>query len=403
MRALPAAPCRPVRAAALAAVLAVLATAAAAKVPSLPYRESGAAGSAAGDGTTGHVRAQKDSVGYAISAPDMAALLAAARAREGEAVRQRRQELGLTPDDAWVAAIMPHDDYRYAGPVYLHLLPGLQAPRWLLIGVCHACRRIGVRDRLIFDGYDAWRVAGGTTPVDGDLRARLLADLGPDAAFVDDERHADEHSLEGLVPWLRAAAPEASIVPILVPGMEWPRLEELSARLAASLARVCREEGWVPGRDVGILISADAVHYGCEGWGEGGGHHPYGCDAEGHAAAVARDETLAEATLAGPLSSAGPAAFVRLVWDTQRPDYPANPYRITWCGLYSIPFGLLTAAALEADLDRPPLRGLLLRYGDSVGDEPLEVPGTALGFTAPANLRHWVGYPALGYLPAPRP
>ena len=159
----------------------------------------------------------------------------------------------------------------------------------------------------------------------------------------------------------------------------------------------------MPGRDLGLLISADAVHYGCEGWGEGGGHHPYGCDAAGHAAAVARDVTLAEATLAGPLTAEGPADFARLVWDPTRPDYPVNPYRITWCGLYSIPLGLLTAAGLQRELGLPPLEGLLLRYGDSVGDAPLAAPGTALGVTAAADLRHWVGYPALGYVPATGP
>lgn len=346
------------------------------------------------------VRAQKDSVGYAVSPADMAALLAAVRGREQAAVEARRADLGLAPGDAWVAAVMPHDDYLYAGPTCLHLLPGLKADRWLLFGVCHACRRLGVRDRLIFDESEAWSAGGVEMAVDRDLRARLLAALGPEAAGADAARHADEHSLEGLVPWLGAAAPDARIVPILVPGMEWPRLRELSSRLAAALAEVCRERGWVPGRDVGILVSADAVHYGCEGWGPGGGHAPFGCDEAGHAAAVARDATLAEATLAGPLTADGLADFVRLVWNPAHPDYPREPYRITWCGLYSIPFGLLAAADLQAALGLPPLLGHLLRYGDSVTDGRLEVAGTRLGVTAPNTLRHWVGYPALGYVPA---
>ncbi len=338
---------------------------------------------------------QLDTVGFALSWQDMESVVAASRDKENEAVVARRRELGLSPDMPWIAAVMPHDDYLYAGPVDLHLLPGLQAERWVIVGVCHACRRIGVRDRLIFDSYDSWVVAGVTFPVDSGLRDRILAGLDESAAYVDDGRHAAEHSVESLLPWLRMAVPGATFVPLLVPGMSWSRMQELADQLAGVLATICREEGWHPGRDVGLLISADAVHYGCEGWGSRGGYHPFGCDAEGRAAAVAQDVTLAAATLAGPLTDDGLSRFVRLVWDPDRPEYP---YRITWCGLYSIPFGLAVAHRLQDTLGLSPLTGYLLRYGDSVGDGRLTVPGSRLGVTAPNTLRHWVGYPALGYV-----
>jgi AmmeMemoRadiSam system protein B len=351
---------------------------------------------AAAEGAGGpRIRAQVDTVGFAVSWADLEAVVAASRAAEGDAVALRRAELDLAPDRPWVAAIMPHDDYLYAGRTDAHVLPGLQAKRWLVVGVCHACRRLGVRDRLLFDGYDAWRVAGVEIPVADGLRARLLRLLGPDLATVDDERHAAEHSVESLLPWVRAAVPEAEFVPVLVPGMDWSRLETVANALGKFLARICREEGWEPGRDLGVLISADAVHYGCEGWGTRGGYHPFGCDAAGHAAARAQDVTLAEATLAGPLDEHGPAAFARLVWDPAHPEYP---YRITWCGVYSIPCGLLATACWQGALQQPPLVGHLLRYGDSVTDGRLEVPGTRLGVTAPNSLAHWVGYPAVGYV-----
>jgi hypothetical protein len=94
------------------------------------------------------------------------------------------------------------------------------------------------------------------------------------------------------------------------------------------------------------------------------------------------------------------ATFARLVWDPSHPDYPAYPYRITWCGLWSIPFGLTVAARLQQELGAAPLAGTLLRYGDSVSDGRLEVPGTRLGVTAPNTLGHWVGYATVVYLPA---
>jgi len=337
------------------------------------------------------VRAQIDTVGFATSWADFEAVLAASLEAEG------------LPDPAvipsgrrptWVAAILPHDDYVYAGRTAVHVLPGLRARRWLVVGVCHACRRIGLRDRLLFDNHVLWRVGGVTFPVDVDLRARLLGRLDESMAGVDDERHAAEHSVEALLPWLRAARPAATFVPVLVPGMEFDRLRETADALAAALAGICRKEGWEPGRDIGVLISADAVHYGCEGWGPRGGHHPYGCDENGHTAAVVRDVTLAEATLGGPVTGDGLSRFADLVWD---PDHPEYPYKITWCGLYSIPFGLSVAERLQVHLGRPGLVGSLLRYGDSVGDGRLELPETDLGVTAPNTLEHWVGYPALGY------
>ncbi len=344
------------------------------------------------------VRAQVDTVGFAVSPADFAVVLAAAGAAEDSTVAARRAALGLDSEAPWVAAVMPHDDYLYAGRVYRHLMPGLRARTWVLLGVCHACRRAGVRDRLLFDDADAWRVAGRETPVDAALRAELLAALGAQMATIESGRHRAEHSLEALLPWLREAVPEARIVPILVPGMSWPRLEELAGRLAAALAAACRERGWRPGPDLGLLISADAVHYGCAGWGEGGGYHPFGCDEAGHAAGRAQDLTLALATLSGPLVEDGPARFARLVW---KPGDPSDPYLITWCGLYSIPAGLLTATRLQRELGEPSLTGHLLRYGDSVIDPPLAAAGTRLGTTAAANLQHWVGYAAVGWVAAP--
>ena len=190
-------------------------------------------------------------------------------------------------------------------------------------------------------------------------------------------------------------APEAVFVPVLVAGMGMERLEHCAERLAAVLVAHCRREGWQPGRDLGILISADAVHYGCEDWGARS-YAPFGCDGAAHAVARRQDITLAQATLAGPLTRAGVRSFARLVWE---PDTPEYPYKITWCGLYSIPCGLSVAGILQADLGAPALVGELLRYGDSVSDGRVDLPDTRLGVTADNTVEHWVGYATLVYLP----
>ncbi len=74
---------------------------------------------------------------------------------------------------------------------------------------------------------------------------------------------------------------------------------------------------------------------------------------------------------------------------------------MTWCGLWSIPFGLTVAADLQAALGAPPLEGALLRYGDSVGDGRLAAPVDRLGVTAPNTLGHWVGYATVVYTVRP--
>jgi AmmeMemoRadiSam system protein B len=344
---------------------------------------------AASTATAGTIRAQVDSVGFAITASDFEAVLAASLAAEGLA-----GDFATSAAQPAVAAILPHDDYLYAGRTAVHALPYLQAPRWIVFGVCHACRRVGVRDQLLLDADDQWQVAGTLYTVDTRLREQLATSLG-DLASVSPERHHAEHSIEALLPWLGAAIDKPLFVPILVAGMELDRLEIVVAELGGILADICRENGWQPGRDLGLLISADAVHYGCEGWGSSG-YAPFGCDEAGHTHALEQEKTIAE-SLCGPVNRTMVAGFTEKVWDPTHPDYPAYPYKVTWCGLYSIPFGLNTARLLMEDLGEPAPTGRLLRYGDSVSDGKLNLEGTRLGVTAPNTLQHWVGYPTLIY------
>jgi hypothetical protein len=73
-------------------------------------------------------------------------------------------------------------------------------------------------------------------------------------------------------------------------------------------------------------------------------------------------------------------------------------YRITWCGRFSIPFGLAVASRLTESMESRALAGTLLDYGTSVSEASLDVSDLrGLGATAPSNLHHWVGYAAIGY------
>ena len=78
-------------------------------------------------------------------------------------------------------------------------------------------------------------------------------------------------------------------------------------------------------------------------------------------------------------------------------DY--REYKWTWCGRYSVPFGLFCAWHLQQELAAAPLSGQSLGYATSIDAPRIKVEDLdGMGVTAPANLRHWVGYAAVGYL-----
>ena len=67
-----------------------------------------------------------------------------------------------------------------------------------------------------------------------------------------------------------------------------------------------------------------------------------------------------------------------------------------------MPFGLelLRKVSLATESTIP--NGALLRYGSSLSEPELPVSTatrtSGLGYTAPSNFHHWVGYAVIGYL-----
>jgi hypothetical protein len=76
-------------------------------------------------------------------------------------------------------------------------------------------------------------------------------------------------------------------------------------------------------------------------------------------------------------------------------------YRIPWCGRFSIPFGLELLRKTARNTGLPVPRGTVYRYATSLSEPELpveiETRRGGLGYTAPSNLHHWVGYAAVGY------
>ena len=337
------------------------------------------------------VRGQLDTVGFVVGAAAAEEVVATAEALEAESIAAQDLRLKMDAVDGFIGGICPHDDHLYASRVYVHLTERITAPRVILIGVFHKASLWNLSDRLVFDSFASWHAPWAPMTVDP-LRGELLAALPEDAYVIDNAMHSREHSLEALLPFLQRGYPKRSIVPILVPYMGWERIEELSDLLSAALAEVMERNGWKLGRDLAIIVSSDAVHYGPDF-----DYAPFGTDVDAYIEAVAQDRELIAADLEGPLRPEALRTFLYTLVD----EDDVHTYRRPWCGRFSIPFGLeLLRKVALATADEVP-SGSLLAYGTSLSEPELPVSAAAreagLGYTAPSNFYHWVGYAAVGY------
>ena len=154
-----------------------------------------------------------------------------------------------------------------------------------------------------------------------------------------------------------------------------------------------KEHGWKLGRTSCILVSADCVHYGDEEWG-GRNYAPFGTGVEGYGKGIAQDRHVIRSSLEGTLSREKIAVFREMV---ESGDFQ-QPYKITWCGVYSIPFGLSVLERLsERAAEERAARASCSSTARASIPPKLPLAHAGLGITAIATQRHWVGYTAIGY------
>ncbi len=336
------------------------------------------------------VRGQRDTVGFVVTADQAEDVVATAVRLEQDAIEERDHALGLSPKHGFIGGVCPHDDHLYAARAYVHLTQRISAPRVILVGVFHAARLWDLEDVLVFDRFQSWHGPWKPVAVDS-LREEMISRLDSSSYVVDNAMHSREHSLEAIVPFLQHRNRNVTIVPILVPYAPWDRLSALTDELSAALAGILTEHEWKLGRDVAIVVSSDAVHYGPDF-----DHTPFGTDASGYQQAVDRDEALAREHLAGPID---PEKLSALEYKLVNQD-DVRKYKLPWCGRFAVPFGvdLLGKVAEKTGLETP--QGHLLRYATSLSEPVLPVSqdtlDAGLGFTAPSNLYHWVGYATVG-------
>ncbi len=303
-----------------------------------------------------------------------------------------QQEPATAVKQPLLATISPHDDYLYAGRVYFPLFRALRCREAVIIGLTHGAVRREIGDPqgvMLFDEYDTWRGLRGTEVAISPLRETLKRSLPEKTFQVNNQAHALEHSIEALVPWLQYYNPDVRITPIMVTAMPEARMDTLAGALAKSIIAYVQQEKLVWGKDVVVLISSDANHYGVDF-----NNTPYGIDSSAHAKAVAEDQRLMNAYLSGDLL---PAKISGLIAEITGSNYREGK-NVVWCGRYSIPFGLKLVAQMASRTGLGVLQGQVLHYSDTYSGGVLPLTQTGMGLTAPFSLQHWVGFFTVGYL-----
>ncbi|TXD52958.1 MULTISPECIES: AmmeMemoRadiSam system protein B [unclassified Polaribacter] len=302
-----------------------------------------------------------------------------------------RLQLKDTPNTKnWKTVISPHDDYKYAGKLYHTSLKGVNAKTIILIGVAHRAKNYSLQDKIIFGNYTHWKSPYGKLKVT-DLNTKIQEKLSKENFMIHDSMQALEHSLEAIVPFLHKKNRNIEIVPILIPYINYETMNTISTDLSQVVSEILKANNLQFGKDVAIVISNDAVHYGTENWGRN--LAPYGVDSLGTAKARNHDKRLINDFLTGEISMNKVKNFTQET--VQENDY--KEYKWVWCGRYSVPFGLAFANKLNLLQNNVALTGNLLGYASSIDHALIKVEDLKMGTTAIATQKHWVAYASIKY------
>jgi MEMO1 family protein len=336
------------------------------------------------------IRYQIDTVGFSSKASQMDEFMKRLLREHYGKIENSLNEAGIDNSTTWKAAISPHDDYTYVGYLYPALLTNIKAKTIILIGVCHKAKQFGLENKIIFDSFSHWRMPNGDVPV-SNLRDEIINELPADIYQVHDSMQEVEHSTEAIIPFLQYFNKDIQIISILVPYMPFERMNEISSPLAKAILDVMNQNKLKWGEDYAMIISTDAVHYGDKDWG-GNNFAYYGSDTEGYNKAVEHEMEIINNCLTGIIDSRRVKDFMG--YTVKEANY--HDYKWTWCGRYSVPFGLLTLLNMQ-NFTGEELTGVLVKYATSIDHPHIKVDDIGMSVTAPANLNHWVGYAAIGY------
>ena len=155
----------------------------------------------------------------------------------------------------WIGGIVPHAGWAYSGAIAGQTIAAIarsQAERRVdvvvVFGAIHTRAPIDV---AALDSHSRWDVPGGTSQVPEELERRLI-ESSAGLFRVDERFHTREHAVEVEVPLIQVAWPDAKVLPIEVPVVDF------AAQIGIATARQLANAGL----SAVFLASSDLTHYG---------------------------------------------------------------------------------------------------------------------------------------------
>lgn len=164
-------------------------------------------------------------------------------------VAASRNEVLLAASKVY-GGLTPHAGWAYCGPTAAHTLSTAatrpDVDTFVIFGAAH--RLIG-RSAVVYDA-GKWHTPLGDMTIDGEF-ARAAINASPHL-IEDIAAHESEHSIEVEVPFLQAIAPQARLLPIMVP----------VTPDAPAIGRMVAQQARALNRNVMFFASSDLTHYG---------------------------------------------------------------------------------------------------------------------------------------------
>ncbi len=157
----------------------------------------------------------------------------------------------LADGTRWIGGLVPHAGWicsgAIAGETIAALAAAVDAQVVVVFGAIHTPLTTAV---AVLDRHDRWLLPGGGAQIAQPLQAQLAT---VNEFFAVDERfHQSEHAVEVEVPLIKAAWPEAVILPVEVPPLE--NAVTIGQRTAREVLRSNLRAVY--------LASSDLTHYG---------------------------------------------------------------------------------------------------------------------------------------------
>jgi len=149
------------------------------------------------------------------------------------------------------AVLVPHAGWQYSGRLAAQTLKQVKIPRWVII---FAPQHRGGGTEWAVAPHQTWILPGKNVETNLPMTDRMIQAV--DFFAYDSVPHAQEHSIEVLLPMLARLAPETKISAVVMAISSWKMIQQGAAQFAQFL-------GTLPEKPM-LIISSDMNHFANE-------------------------------------------------------------------------------------------------------------------------------------------